>query len=305
MAARNAVRSVAGSTPATRSRRSCGTRRPMIAATRTTDWAPSSSWSTRVRSRRVRSPGSAPPDRAAAASSSAKKAFPSARRATSSTTRGDRSAPTRRTMLRRSASGSGPSSSRVRAGRRDHTVSAPARGWRRWMSSLRHVASSPTPSGPPRVNRRVSSSRVDSSAQCTSSTTTSTGPRRPRSARAPCTASTRSARTASPRTPPASRGTRGTSPGWAATSSSTRSRSLASRAATISTNGQVGQARAHLADAVPDEHLPVGGAVDEAADEGGLADARVTTEEDRPAATVGPAEGGGDAVELLVATHEL
>ena len=69
--------------------------------------------------------------------------------------------------------------------------------------------------------------------------------------------------------------------------------------------GQVGQARAHLADAVPDEHLPVGGAVDEAADEGGLADARVTTEEDRPAATVGPAEGGGDAVELLVATHEL
>ena len=67
---------------------------------------------------------------------------------------------------------------------------------------------------------------------------------------------------------------------------------------------QVGQARADLADAVPDEHPPVGGAVDEAADQGGLADARVAAEQDRAAAAVGPAEGVGDAVELLVATHE-
>ena len=67
---------------------------------------------------------------------------------------------------------------------------------------------------------------------------------------------------------------------------------------------QVGQARADLADAVPDEHEPVGGAVDEAADEGGLADAGVAAEQDRAATAVVPAEGGGDAVELLVATHE-
>ena len=69
--------------------------------------------------------------------------------------------------------------------------------------------------------------------------------------------------------------------------------------------GQVGQARADLADAVADEHAPVGGAVDEAADEGGLADAGVAAEQDRAAAAVVPAEGVGDAVELLVATHEL
>ena len=69
--------------------------------------------------------------------------------------------------------------------------------------------------------------------------------------------------------------------------------------------GQVRQAGADLPDAVADEDPPVGGPGDEPVDEGGLADAGVTAEQHGPAAAVVPAEGVGDAVELLVATDEV
>ena len=68
--------------------------------------------------------------------------------------------------------------------------------------------------------------------------------------------------------------------------------------------GEVGKGRAGLADAMPDEDQPLGGVLDEPADHGGLADARVTTEQDGTAAALVPAERSTDATQLLMSTHE-
>ena len=103
-------RSVAASTPATRSSRACGTRRPMTAATRTTAWAvvvepvdPGEQQPGEVgRGRRRRGP------RRRRRAPRRRRRCPRRARATSSTTSSSRSAPARRTMRRRSASGSGP-----------------------------------------------------------------------------------------------------------------------------------------------------------------------------------------------------
>ena len=55
---------------------------------------------------------------------------------------------------------------------------------------------------------------------------------------------------------------------------------------------------------MPDEDQPLGGVLDEPADHGGLADARITTEQDGTAAALVPAERSTDATQLLMATHE-
>ena len=68
---------------------------------------------------------------------------------------------------------------------------------------------------------------------------------------------------------------------------------------------QVGKAGSPFADAVPDERAPVGGEPGEVPDHRRLADAGVATEEGRPTAPVGPAQGVEDAVDLLVATDQL
>lgn len=67
---------------------------------------------------------------------------------------------------------------------------------------------------------------------------------------------------------------------------------------------QVGQARADLADAVADEHPAVGGRVDEAPDQGRLADAGVAAEQ-HGAAGAGPPERGGQPGQLTVSSDQL
>ncbi len=69
--------------------------------------------------------------------------------------------------------------------------------------------------------------------------------------------------------------------------------------------GEVRQARAALPHAVPHEGAPTPGAAEDVADEGGLADAGVTAEQDRPRAPVAPAQRLDDPVDLVRSADEL
>ena len=68
---------------------------------------------------------------------------------------------------------------------------------------------------------------------------------------------------------------------------------------------EVRQGGAHLPDAVADEGPAVGRPAEHVPDEGGLPDAGVAGEEDRPGAPVVPAEGVEEPVDLLLAADEL
>ena len=150
--------------------------RPATAATRTRPWVAGSSRATRCSSSSRRPCGSSPGWPAAASSSSAKKGLPSERATIASVSAAARGAPARpASSATSSPRPSGPSSSSsAEPERRTPSASRRTRAAEAG-SSARQVPSSSTRRSPRLWARKTTRSSVEVSAQCRSSSTSSTG----------------------------------------------------------------------------------------------------------------------------------